>query len=126
MKVFIGIGDSPIVFVFELIDTGLRVRISSVPELLDEAFLLLRGGQAFKDFLLLVGDDIDGVFSQPLFEVIGFFLVAALKPRQALKEEEGHSETDPATSGGPMSRLKNFPNHIIDVMNDRFIASRVP
>jgi len=44
LESLIGKSDPPVVLISELIDWSIRIRVPPIPELLNEAFLLLRGG----------------------------------------------------------------------------------
>ena len=61
----IGIGNAGVVLLAELIVRGLRVRVATKPEVLDELLTLLVVLQAFERLHFLVRDDPDDVLVQP-------------------------------------------------------------
>src|SRR5581483_3605396 len=70
-KVFVGVGDTPVILLFELVLRTAGVGISTLPELLDKLLPFLVGAQLLERRTFLVGDDVRHFFLEP-------FLIRAL------------------------------------------------
>ena len=66
LKMLVGIRDTAIMFLFELVLNRARRRIAPLPELLDELFPFVIGRQFLERGALFIGDDVDHVLIQPL------------------------------------------------------------
>ena len=78
-------------FFFEFVVTGFWRGITPSPELLDESFLLFGGLKLVENRLLIVGDGIDYIFLEPLFEIILHLLIVRLSLHGA-KKQQGYPE----------------------------------
>ena len=63
---FVGIRDAPVVLFLELVLDGVGSGVAAEPELLDELFAFLVGGELFEGFALFIGDDVGDIRVEPL------------------------------------------------------------
>src|SRR5579862_7628754 len=64
-KVLIGVGNTPVVFLAELVFRRVWIGIAPEPELFDERVAFLVVAKGFERFALVVGDDIGHVLVKP-------------------------------------------------------------
>src|SRR6266498_358613 len=67
----VGVGDPFVIFFLKLVLVGVRIRISSAPELLYKPLPLIISLQLFKGLSLLISNDVGDVLVQPV--LVGFF-----------------------------------------------------
>ena len=63
----VSVGDALVILFLELVFFSVRIGIATAPEILDEAFALVVGGEFLKCFPFFVGDDVGNVFVEPVF-----------------------------------------------------------
>src|SRR5437867_5676220 len=73
-EVLVGVCNTAIVFLSELVCCGARIGIPAEPKLLDELLFFLRSGKLLENRLFIVGNNVNNILFQPLLEmVIGIF-----------------------------------------------------
>src|SRR6185369_14247775 len=66
-EVLVGVCDSFVVLLFELVLVSVRIGIAPAPKFLDESFAFVVSSQFFECLTFFVSDDVGDVFVEPVF-----------------------------------------------------------
>jgi len=78
-KVFVGVGDTAIVFFFEFVDGGVGIGIAAVENYFDELFALFVATEAVEGGAFFWPDDVDQVFVDDVLEAVAEFVLGFLE-----------------------------------------------